>query len=143
MVYDLTNRYDLERFKTRVLFLIAHPRVVELADMSKRSTKQNSYLHLILGVLALETGNRLEYVKQKYWKEIVCPEIFIVENEDKILGRTTTLRSSKELTKEEMSTAIDRLKVWSAEQGIYLPDPEDEEALRQIEIEMRKNAKYL
>ena len=53
------------------------------------------------------------------------------------------LRSSADLTKEEMSLAIDRFKKWAAEQGMYLPDPEDEALLSMIQVEMGKVRKYL
>jgi hypothetical protein len=33
--------------------------------------------------------------------------------------------------------------VWSAEQGIYLPDAEDKVLIARIEAEMKRNAKYL
>lgn len=53
------------------------------------------------------------------------------------------LRSSKDLTKEEMSTAIDRFKRWASEQGIYIPEPEDTERLREIEVEMGRMQRWL
>ena len=60
-----------------------------------------------------------------------------------MLGESVMLRSSRDLTKEEMTESIDRLKVWAADQGIYLPDAEDKALIARIEAEMRRNAKYL
>ena len=53
------------------------------------------------------------------------------------------IRSSADLTKEEMSMAIDRFKRWGAENGIYMPNPGDESLLREIAIEMGRNKAYL
>ena len=53
------------------------------------------------------------------------------------------LRSTAELTKEEMSTAIDRFKRWGAENGIYMPNPDDASLLKAIEIEMGRMKSYL
>lgn len=46
------------------------------------------------------------------------------------------LRSTSALTKEEMSTAIDRFKKWAAQYEIYLPNPGDNELAKQAEIEI-------
>ena len=39
--------------------------------------------------------------------------------------------------------AIDRVKRWAAENGIYLPDPEDEARHRDIAHEMERLKPYL
>ena len=44
---------------------------------------------------------------------------------------------------EQMSTAIDRFKRWAAENGIYIPDPEDAARLQDIEIQMARLRRYL
>ena len=61
---------------------------------------------------------------------------------DDLLSRIEAKHES-DLTKEEMSMAIDRFKKWGAENGIYLPNPGDEALLREIEIEMGRNRAYL
>jgi hypothetical protein len=54
-----------------------------------------------------------------------------------------TVRSTSELSHEEMSLALDRLHRWASGQGIYLPRPEDTDLLRQVEIEMGRMKQYL
>lgn len=50
---------------------------------------------------------------------------------------------NKGVTVEEMRVAIDRFQRWAAENGIYIPEPGDEERLRDIEIEMGRLRQWL
>lgn len=143
MQYNLSTAFDRERFKVRVNALYKKGCVVELTEKTFRTTNQNSYLHLLLGIVAMETGNTLEYVKQHYFKRLVNPGIFVYTRQDKFLGVIEEVRSSASLSKEEMMTAIDRLKIWGAENAIYLPDADNEEVLKQVAIEMDRNKAYL
>ena len=117
--------------------------VVELTEKTFRSKNQNSYLHLLLGVVAMETGNTLEDVKREYFKDLVNPDIFRSYRTDNRGNTIRVYRSSAEVSKEEMSIAIDRFKKWGAENGIYMPNPGDESLLREIAIEMGRNKTYL
>lgn len=139
MIYDLCNPYDREKFKRRVNALYQRQNVVELSEHKpRRSTPQNSYLHLLLGMFAMETGNTLEFVKQEYFKRLVNPDLFVERRYDKYLGEIEVLRSSRDLNTEEMTTAIERFRNWSAsEADIYLPAPNEQEFLDSIEREMQ------
>ena len=53
------------------------------------------------------------------------------------------LRSSRDLTAEEMTESITRFKNWAAQQGVYIPEPEDAERLKDIELEMGRMKSYL
>lgn len=143
MQYDLSKTLDRERFKTRCNALYKKGCVVEMTERTFRTGQQNSYLHLLIGVVAMETGVTLDYAKMEYFKRLVNRDIFVRKVTDRLAGEIEVVRSSAELTKEEMTTAIDRLKRWGAENGIYLPNPEDRELLREIEIEMGRNRAYL
>ena len=143
MTYDLSQTLDRERFRTRCFYLISKGAAVDLTERTFRSTSQNRYLHLLIGLVALEVGESVEYVKETYFKGLVNPSTFIVAKEDKLAGKVETLRSSADLTKEEMSTAIDRFKMWGRQQGWVMPDPGDTEILRQLEIEMSRQGRYL
>ena len=94
-------------------------------------------------MLAMEFGERIEYVKQNYYKELVNPTLFVTRKADRFLGERVELRSSRDLTKEEMTESIDRLKIWAAEQGIFLPNADEKAFIARIEAEMKRNAKYL
>lgn len=144
MLYDLSNELSRKQFSVRVKHLWEkRAGIVELTDKSRRSLNQNSYLHAILGVLALETGNSLEVVKREIYKKRINPDLYVRMKADPVLGEVETIRSSRDLTKEEFSLSLDRYKKFCSENGIYIPEPGDEELLRQIELEMARAQKYL
>ena len=143
MQYDLSSDFQRKAFLARVDNLMDKGAVVELTEKAFRSPNQNRYLHLLIGVVAMDTGCTLEYCKQEYFKRLCNRDVFEVSVKDKYLGNASILRSSKDLTKEEMSIAIDRFKRWGTENGIYMPNPDDASLLREIEIEMGRMKSYL
>lgn len=143
MQYDLSNELQRKSFSARVEHLLGKGAVCELTEKTFRTKGQNNYLHLLLGVVAMATGNTLEDVKREYFKALVNPDIFIHRKTDRMGNTIVVYRSSADVSKEEMSTAIDRFKRWGAENGIYLPDPGDESLLQAIAIEMGRNNQYL
>ena len=143
MVYDLSSDFQRKAFLARVDNLMEKGAVVELTEKVFRSPNQNRYLHLLIGVVAIETGNTLEDAKKWYFKETCNPDLFHVQHRDKMGNCIDHIRSTAELTKEEMSTAIDRFKRWGAENGIYMPNPDDASLLKAIEIEMGRMKSYL
>lgn len=138
MIYDLKNPLHRDQFSRRSNSLLEKGRdVVELKTKTSRSLKQNAYLHLILGWFAAETGNTREYVKREYFKRLVNSEIFVTYVDDRWLGRNEVIKSSAEVTKEEMITAIERFRNWSSQEaGIYLPSADEQNYLEQLEIEL-------
>lgn len=143
MVYDLSSEFQRKAFLARVDNLMEKGAVVEMTEKAFRSPNQNRYLHLLIGVVAIETGNTLEDAKKWYFKETCNPDLFHVQHRDKMGNCIDHIRSTAELTKEEMSTAIDRFKRWGAENGIYMPNPDDASLLKAIEIEMGRMKAYL
>lgn len=143
MQYNLSNGYQRQAFETRVKSLLGKSCVVELSEKTFRTRNQNSYLHLLIGVVAMETGNTLEYCKEWYFKRLCNKDLFISVKTDRFAGQVEVVRSSADLTTAEMSMAIDRFKKWGGENGIYMPDPGDESLLRDIEVEMGRNRAYL
>ena len=143
MVYDLSSEFQRKAFLARMDNLMEKGAVVELTEKAFRSPNQNRYLHLLIGVVAIETGNTLEDAKKWYFKETCNPDLFHVQHRDKMGNCIDHIRSTAELTKEEMSTAIDRFKRWGAENGIYMPNPDDASLLKAIEIEMGRMKSYL
>ena len=143
MVYDLSSDFQRKSFLARMDNLMEKGAVVELTEKAFRSPNQNRYLHLLIGVVAIETGNTLEDAKKWYFKETCNPDLFHVQHRDKMGNCIDHIRSTAELTKEEMSTAIDRFKRWGAENGIYMHNPDDASLLKAIEIEMGRMKSYL
>lgn len=143
MIYDLTNEFDKGRFTARVMTLLQKGSVIELTEKALKSRNQNHYMHLLIGVVAMEVGETIEYAKKEYFKKLVNRDIFIVNKKDRFAGDVEVIRSCKELTREEMSTAIDRFKRWGSQNGIYMPNPDDTSLLQMIEIEMGRIRHYL
>lgn len=143
MQYDLTSDFQRKAFLSKVDLLLERGAVVEVTEKTFRTRSQNSYLHLLIGVVAMETGNTLEYCKEWYFKRLCNKDLFVTTRTDKYAGEVEVIRSSADLTRSEMSTAIDRFKRWGAENGIYMPNPGDESLLREIAIEMGRNKAYL
>lgn len=144
MTYDLGREIDRERFSRRAEQLLSRGSLVALEEKVPRTTGQNAYLHLAIGAVALEVGVDAEYAKREYFKRLANAPLFVRSFTDPVTGRKAeVLRSSADVSKEEMSEAIDRFKRWAAENGIYIPEPEDEARLRDIAVEMERNRRYL
>lgn len=143
MIYNLADDLCRKQIEARLHALLDKRCVVELTEKTVRTGNQNRYLHAILGVVAMDTGNTLDFTKEQYFKRLVNPSLFAVERDDRIAGKVTVLRSTRDLTKEEMSTAIDRFRNWASEQGMYLPSPDDETLIASVEYQMGRMREYL
>lgn len=143
MVYDLTSDFQRKSFQARIDYLFEKGAVVDLTEKAFRSPNQNRYLHLLLGVVAMDTGNTIEDVKREYFKDMVNPDIFKSYKTDSRGHTIAVYRSTASVSKEEMSNAIDRFKRWGAENGYYFPNPDDLQLLKDIEVEMGRIKTYL
>lgn len=145
MILDLSNPLHVEQMRSRTEALIKKGAIVELTEKKPvRTSSQNKYLHSLLGYLAVEMGCTLEWVKQKYYKAHINKDIYVREVEDEYMGRTLFLRSSSDLTTEEMTTSIERLRNWASEEaGIYLPSADEHRLIQLMEIEIQRNKQYI
>lgn len=144
MIYDLNKPLDRDRFAVRVQHLMDRSAMVEMTEKAYRTGNQNRYLHALIGAVALELGETMDYVKRVYYKTTANYSLFVMMKDDRVLNQSVkVLRSSADLTKEEMNASITRFKVWAAKEGIYLPEPEDADRLKEIEYLISKNEKYL
>ena len=143
MLYNLSNPLDRERFAARANALLQKGSVVDLTEKTLRTHNQNSYLHLIIGAVAMDVGVTLEYAKREYFKRLVNRDLFVRKEHGRFSGEIEVIRSSADLTIEEMRVAIDRFRMWASQNGFYIPSPEDRDRLRDIEIEMGRLKMYL
>lgn len=145
MMYDLSNPLHCESFKVRAESLAKKGVIVELTEKKpQRSDNQNRYLHAILGYVALEFGEKMEYIKENYFKKLCNRDLFVIEKEDKRIGRKIIdTRSSSELNTGEMTTAIERFRNWCAGEGVYIPSPDEHRMIQLMEMEIERNKKYL
>ena len=146
MIYNPNKKIDVERALIKIQNLINKKQVFELtAKQTPKTYPQLKYLHLILGWFAFEYGETREYVKLEYFKKIVNPHIFEYEFINRKTGEIrNTYKSCADLTKDEMTMAIDRFRNYSSkEAGIYLPEPSDLALMHELEIQVKNNEQYL
>lgn len=145
MVYDTSNPLDKANFLLRAKKLADKGAIIELTEKKPRRTlSQNSYLHVTIAYFASQYGCTTEWAKQRYFKQLVNPELFVREKDDEFLGRVKYLRSSADLDVSEMSLAIDRWRNWcSMEASIYIPSADEAILIQQMEIEIERNKEFL
>ena len=116
--------------------------IIEVKKVSPgRTLHQNSYLHLLLGAYGVHFGYTLEEAKIVYKRDI-NPSLYVYKKE--IAGRSMAfLRSSADLTKEEMMISIDNLMRTSAEAGYPLPKAEDKDWIRELENQIEAQNHFL
>lgn len=145
MIYNLTNEYEVPKFKEKVAKLLSEQATVELKKVyPKRSLAQNNYLHLLLGYFGSEYGLSIEEVKLDIFKRTCNADLFKRAHANKKGIRVEFLRSTAELTTAEMTTAIERFRNWSsAVAGIYLPSANEQEFLIHIRQVIEENKEYI
>ena len=145
MIYNLTNEYEVPKFKEKVAKLLSEQATVELKKIyPKRSIAQNNYLHLLLGYFGSEYGLSIEEVKLDIFKRTCNPDLFKRSGTNKKGLRIEFLRSTAELSTAEMTTAIERFRNWSsAVAGIYLPSANEQEFLIHIRQVIEENKEYI
>lgn len=149
MIYDLEKDYDRQLFVSYCKKLLDKSKdknvKVELKERrAKRSIRQNSYLHLLLAMVAMKLGDTLENVKYRYYKINSNPTLFLIQKPDKITGEVyEDVRSSATLNSKEMSLSIDNFKDYVYQHtGLKLPDAEDKLYLAEIEKNWEREKHY-
>lgn len=138
MKFNLAVKAEKSQAFTYFMTLANKKSLVEVKKISPgRSLSQNNYLHLLLGAFGQHFGYTLEEAKTVY-KRDVNPGIYVYEK-----NGAKFLRSSAELSKEDMAKTIDRFMENSKELGYELPLATDQEWLRQVENEMERSRYYL
>lgn len=145
MRYDLSNPFHAEQARARLEKLISRGATADITEKVVRTRDQNSYLHLAIRYIAICIGEDADYVKEKYYKRLCNRDLYLREKYDKVLrSKVAYLRSSRELTKEEMSLSIDRFRTFAViDLGEYIPSPDDHRMVTAMETEVERNAKYL
>ena len=106
-----------------------------------RTTQQNKYYWLILKYFGLQYGctkTEAEY----YFKQIVNPDIFLRTYTDKHNIKIKTIRSTSELSKDEMISAINNFIVYCDQNRIHIPRPDDKEMIRYTELEVERGLSW-
>lgn len=146
MIYNLKNEFQLQQFNAKCEHYRKNGRIVELKLRPEpKSYPQLKYLHVLLKYVASEVGYDEDYVKTNYFKAEANKEMFLRESTDKVTGRIIVLsRSCASLSKEEMTTAIERFRNWASMTiGIYLPEPHETELLAEAERQIERDRNFL
>lgn len=142
MKYRLSNPTEAGQALQYLSQLTGDKKMVEIKEVKpRRSLPQNSYLHLLLGIFGSHFGYTLEEAKLIYKRDL-NPSIFVYEKE--LRGKTKEfIRSSADLSRDEMARSIDTLKEWSKTGGLELPDADDTEKLHYYENMIEQTQHYL
>ena len=146
MLYNPEKEIDIQHAIEKFKYYIKHNKIFELrAKQVPKTYAQLKYVHLIISWFALEYGETKEYIKLEYFKKLVNSDIFEFEYANKKTGLIRLdYRSTADLTKEELTLAINRFRDYSSKEAkIYLPEPRDLIFLREIEIQIENNKQYL
>ena len=138
MLYDLNNSYDVEKFRKKVAQLLDKGCCVELKKIyPQRTLTQNNYYQVITEYFAASKGYSKLEVQDEIFMRTVNADICV--NKD-----TNRLKSSTELTVDEMALAIERFRNWSAsEAGLYIPSGEEHRALFYAKQVIAENKDYM
>jgi hypothetical protein len=127
MKFNTMNKAEAIRASEYLIDLIDKGKVVEVKRISpKRSLNQNAYLHVIIAAFGLHFGYTSDEAKVLYKR--FNKDIYVYKNRG-----GTFLRSSADLTKEEMAKSIDTFRKKSDELGYSLPPADDPGWLREVE----------
>lgn len=145
MWYNLKNGFELQKFRDRCVELQNNGSMVEVVEKKPKSLQQLRYLHLMLSYFGLQFGYSLEEVKTHFFKLVVNKDIFVREGMDKFTGEIYKyLRSTADLTKDELSTSIDEFRKWAKEEaGFDFPSSDEYISLLHIQHDIENNQKFL
>lgn len=138
MRYDLKSADEFDEAIRFVNHSFSADKMIEIKVVRPtRSLKANAYYHLLLQICGSEWGYSLAEMKIIHKRDI-SPSVFIYWKNEKAFTK-----SSADLNSKELSDAIEQLKKYSAEQGLVLPEPTDEDAMRHWEKQIQTNERYL
>lgn len=84
-----------------------------------RSAQQNRLYHKWAGIIARETGNDPEDLKEYFKRQFLSPRIVEVR------GEITEVFTTTKLKVDEMTEYLKRIEAFASGLGIFLPHPED------------------
>lgn len=133
MRYTLSDKSQAEAAKEYLNQAIRNGWKIELTrKVAQRTLPQNAFFHLLCAFL----GNELGYTKDEaktYIKRHIS-DVFVYEkNGEKFM------RSSADLTKEEMAKVMDRLYMLAADLDVVLPLVENEETYNLLSNQLEKS----
>lgn len=96
-----------------------------------RSIKSNAYYHVILNIIAIDTGHTHEQLHEICKNKFNADVIHLPKGGMVMVGKTTTNLDSAEFT-----AYVNRVKQWAQDEfGIIIPDPSQLDERRIAEIQ--------
>ena len=127
MIYDLSNNECKNKAAYKFHQLAEKGKVIELTEKrKKRTTSQNSYLHVCITLFAIEVGYTIEESKTVLKRE--CSFMRYSKDGNVFLKRT------RDLNTKELTDFIEFIIDFAGVQGITIPSSEDY-ILNQVQID--------
>ena len=124
--------------------MVAEKKRIKCENLEPKSLGQNAYIHLVFAWVAINTGYTKEYVKEVLFKQIVNPQIFVIECVNEKNGEMYNyIRSWATVTKAEADIAISRFIDYCIEKGdLAIPQQDNKQDISYIQDEVNNNQKY-
>ncbi len=137
MIYDLSNKYDQEKFKFKSNAYYSGGKKVELKLLrGNKSVGQMKYVHVLFNLYAVENGYTA--AESKELVKSMCPLLKYYKNNEQFT------KGMSDLDKEEMSAFIDWFRDFAGKQGCSLPDAGVyEKDYQHFDNEIGKHSQYL
>lgn len=139
MHFDCSDDRQAQDCAAYLMRLARKGKAVEVVDASRqltRSLPQNRYLHVILAYFAGEYGCTADEAKAIFKR--VNRGIFVRDGK-----AGAYVRSTADLSQEEMSAAIDAFILFAADGGITIPPAEEYKAVFSMMQEAERNRMYI
>jgi hypothetical protein len=106
--------------------------VIEIKkNQAVRSLSANKYYHLILNIIAIDTGHTHEELHEALKLKFNCKVIFFPKGGSQVVGNSTA-----DLDTKEFAGYVNRVKQWALDEfSIQIPEPKDVDYKRWMEIE--------
>lgn len=137
MKYDLNKEQDRIAVQVRLNKLKGDGAMVELTKINPRRTiLQNRYIHVLFALFGIEFGYTLDEAKTLLKRE--CSFMTYEKSGTKFLRHTSQMQT------DELTKFIDWVRTYSAQQGLYLPTPDEyREGQAYIDNQIESHSEYL
>ena len=137
MKFNTSIEGDLKRAKVRFDYLCEKQKIIELKGCRKpRSLNQNSYLHVVITLYAIEFGYTLNEAKTDLKR--MCGFMTYEKNNSRYLKETAKMNST------ELTQFIDWIRNLASQNGLYIPDAEEYKTNKHsIDNDINKFKEYL
>ena len=136
MLLNLDKEIDRSRFESRSKALLDKRCIVDLTEKTKRSQRQNRYLHLVIAWWGMETGHNARESKRVF--KYLNKDVFFYKKRG-----IEQIKSSADIEKDVLTKCIEKFRKWSNEEfSVYLPTPDEQAFLQEIEIKKSQNQFY-